>query len=91
MSNHSGSRMLNTVLKTVERASVFELLGKAKTQELIREILRTASYEYDCSSGEILEGIGERIGICYLCKESADVFKDELCEKCAGVSFSEAS
>jgi hypothetical protein len=40
MSNHSGSYMLNDVLHMLEKRSVFELLGKEQSYELILEIIK---------------------------------------------------
>jgi hypothetical protein len=88
MTNHSGGYMLNEVLKLLEKESVFEFLGKVKTQNLAREIVKISD-DYDCSSGEVLEDINERIGICYCCRASTEAFLDGLCESCYGVGFSE--
>lgn len=81
MSNHSGSYMLNSVLMLMEEQSVFKLLGKEKTQILVRDIIELSDH-YDCNPGEILEDIGERVGICYYCKKPADEFHDGLCKAC---------
>ncbi len=81
MSNHSGSYMLNSVLMLMEEQSVFKLLGKEKTQILVRDIIELSDH-YDCNPGEILEDIGERVGICYYCKKPADEFHDGLCKSC---------
>ncbi|WP_133511802.1 hypothetical protein [Candidatus Thiosymbion oneisti] len=42
MSNHSGSYMLNDVLNTLQRYSVFDALGKEKTQKtaLVERIIK---------------------------------------------------
>ena len=66
MSDHSGSHMLNKVLRLMEQRSVFELMGRDADQQLVREIARL-SRRYDCNPGEILDEIGERLGICYYC------------------------
>ncbi len=81
MSNHSGSYMLNNVLEMLEKQSVFEYLGKEKTRSLVHDIVNM-SYQYDCNPGEILEDIGERVGICYYCLGSAEEFHDGICKKC---------
>ena len=75
MSNHSGSYMLNEVLKKLDKKSVFALLGKEKTQALVQEIINI-SHAYDCNSGEILEDMAERVGVCSYCLESADEFNN---------------
>lgn len=81
MSNHSGSYMLNDVLSMLEKNSVFDFLGKEKTQNLVMDIIKM-SRRYDCNPGEILENIGERVGICYYCLNPADKFQDGICKKC---------
>ena len=58
--------MLNKVLRLMEQRSVFELMGRDADQQLVREIARL-SRRYDCNPGEILDEIGERLGICYYC------------------------
>jgi len=73
--------MLNDILRMLERESVFEYLGKEKTQNLVLDILKM-SYRYDCNPGEILEDIGERVGLCYYCSKPADEFRDGICRKC---------
>lgn len=81
MSNHSGSYMLNDILKVLDKKSVFNFLGKEKTHALIIEILNI-SYQYDCNPGEILENIGPKIGVCYYCTKSAEEFHDGICKSC---------
>ncbi|MEM9949732.1 MAG: hypothetical protein AAF810_27180 [Cyanobacteria bacterium P01_D01_bin.36] len=87
MSNHSGSYMLNEVLTILEDEAVFEFWGKAKTQEISKKIVQIG-YDYGCSSGEILENIGARIGLCYCCVKSASSLKNGLCRTCFGEGFS---
>lgn len=81
MSNHSGSYMLNETLHILEKRGVFTLLGSAPSQELVLDIIRIAG-QYDCNSGEILEEIGQRLGICYYCENSKPDLKDGVCEQC---------
>lgn len=73
--------MLNGVLRILERESFFEHIGKERTQKIVLDILEL-SYEYDCNPGEILEDIGERVGICYYCNNPADEFRDGMCKGC---------
>ena len=87
MSNHSGSYMLNGVLRMLERESVFDYLGKERTQSIVLNILKM-SYQYDCNPGEILEDIGERVGICFYCCKPADEFRDGICKECCEKDFS---
>jgi hypothetical protein len=86
MSNHSGSYLLNDVLKKLEKESFFQFLGKEKTYEFVHYIL-DASFEHDCNPGEILQDIGERIGICSYCANPADEFVDGICKKCYEKDF----
>ncbi len=81
MSNHSGSRMINEVLELLEKNEVFGWLGQEKTQQMIADILRIAR-RYDCNNGEMLEGIGMRLGICYLCHQYAPHLKEGVCRPC---------
>lgn len=81
MSNHSGSYMLNEVLKKLDEKSVFALLGKEETQTLVQEIIKI-SYAYDCNPGEILEDMAERVGVCSYCLKGADEFYDGVCSRC---------
>jgi len=56
MSNHSGSHMLNDVLNTLQKYSVFDTLGKEKTQTMVIEIIKM-SRQHDCNPGEILVSV----------------------------------
>lgn len=64
MSNHDGGYLLNSVLELLDEREVFDWLGKDKTQQLVLEIVNLACNHHDCNSGEILEGLGQAIGIC---------------------------
>ena len=81
MSNHSGSYMLNDVLNILDKESIFEHLGRERTQNLALKIL-DLSFDYDCNPGEILEGIGDRVGVCYMCRNRSDEFIGNVCKKC---------
>ncbi len=52
MSNHSGSYMLNDVLKMLDRYRVLQWLGAEKAQRFGLELIRLAD-GYDCNSDEI--------------------------------------
>ena len=39
-------------------------------------------FDEDCNNGEILEDIGEELGICYICLRQKDNIKFGLCENC---------
>lgn len=73
--------MLNDVLKMLEKQSVFECLGKEKTQKMAIDIINM-SHQYDCNPGEILDNIGERVGVCFYCNGPADEFVDGVCKEC---------
>ena len=81
MSNHVGGYILNHVLRTLDEESLFEYLGRERTQNITLNVLRL-SREYDCNPGEVLEGIGQRTGVCYLCERAADDFVGDLCKEC---------
>ncbi|MBY0526855.1 MAG: hypothetical protein K2R98_25910 [Gemmataceae bacterium] len=67
MSNHAGSYLLNEVLHLLEQRGVFTALGSEAAQRLVLDILELSTRRYDCNSGEILEEIGGRLGICSWC------------------------
>ena len=81
MSDHSASYLLNEVLRLLEQRGIFELLGKRQTQELVLEILRL-SERYDCNPGEILDEIGQRLGICSYCLTPQPDLIDGKCGAC---------
>jgi hypothetical protein len=82
MSNHTGSYMLNDILNLLNKEQVFRDLDQTKTQALIREIISIATHEYDCNSGEILEGLTDEFEICYGCLNTSTNLENGLCEKC---------
>ncbi len=82
MSNHSGGRMLNKVLNMLNQEQVFASVDQSKKQSIIREIVNLASWQYDCNSGEILEGLTDEFEMCYGCLESSNNLEDGLCENC---------
>jgi len=83
MSNHSGSYMLNEVIEKLDKYEVFQRLGKEKSQQLVIEIVRLARRQYDCNSGEILDGHSELLHICYQCVQAAEVLDGEgVCPDC---------
>ncbi len=86
MSNHSGSYMLNRVLEMLEGKGILADLGQEKAQKLLTDTVRI-SHDYDCNSGEILDGIGERLGICYNCLEPGSEFDGGVCRDCVEAYF----
>ena len=81
MSNHAGGYMLNRVLTLLEERRFFADLEPDEICEFLSEIAKIG-YNYDCNSGEILEGIGERLGICYCCMKPAESFEYGVCSSC---------
>ena len=82
MSNHSGSYQLNAVLILLDAYGFFDKLDKTEILSFIKSI-DCIGEEYDCNSGEILEGIGKKLGICYYCMEFADQIDDSgICTNC---------
>ena len=81
MSNHNGSYMLNEVLELLEEKHFFEKLTVEEKHDFILQIIKIGD-ENDCNPGEILEDIGERLGICYYCLEISDSFENGLCPSC---------
>ncbi|TSJ81474.1 MAG: hypothetical protein NMK33_03195 [Candidatus Cardinium sp.] len=85
MSNHSGSYQLNDVLILLDSYQFFETLEKEKILSLIKGIQKIGE-EYDSNNGEILDGIGKKLGICYYYIEFADQMDDYgICTKCNGL------
>jgi len=82
MSNHQGSYMLNEVLRLLESNRVFSLVGKKRTHALLAGIVKLAEVEYDCNPTEIMEEIGERLGMCGYCMKPASEFSNGFCRAC---------
>ena len=81
MSNHSGSHMLNSLLVMLERESFFSQIGPERTTEFVSDVLGLAM-GYDGNPGEVLDGIGERLGICYECRRYRNALEDGVCASC---------
>lgn len=77
MSNHSGSYMLNEVLQLLEKEAAFKFWGRTRTQEIALKIVQIG-HDYSCGSGEILEDIGARIGLCYACHRQTNSMADSV-------------
>ncbi len=82
MSNHAGSSLLCEVLGILDRYGVFTRLGRAQSQQMVLEIVTRACRHYDCNSGEVLEGHGELLGICYGCLATDQELEKGLCKRC---------
>lgn len=81
MSNHSGSYMLNSLLSMPERESYFVAVGPERTAEFISDVLGLAM-DHDGNPGEVLHGIGERLGICYRRGRRSDEIHGGRCPSC---------
>ncbi len=65
----------------LEEKGVLADLGQERTQQHLADTVRISKH-YDCNSGEILDGIGERLGICYNCLEPGSDFDNGVCRDC---------
>ena len=81
MSNHWGSHMLNEALEALERNGVFEQVGREKTRQVVADYLRIGAMN-DGNAYEVLENIGERLGICFGCAQYRSDMVDGLCSEC---------
>jgi recombinational DNA repair protein RecR len=61
---------------------VLETIGMQKAQQVITKLVQIASREYDCNSGEILEGHTDRLHLCYYCLTIATDLESGLCRNC---------
>lgn len=85
MSNHDGSYMLRDVLTLLDTAGVWEQMPRARTQQLVVEIVRLACHRHDCNAGEILDG-HEKLGVCYYCRNPAETLRRGICRACRAKS-----
>lgn len=81
MSNHAGSYMLNKVLLLMEERGVFAKIGRKAAQRLVIDIVKLSD-RYDCNENEILEKIGERLGICWICRTAKPELIEGMCLEC---------
>ena len=82
MSNHAGAYMLNEVLGMLEEESFFATLGRDKTEQFIKRVVYVGERD-DCQRYEILDGIGQRLGICVMCCRRRDDLDDGgVCQSC---------
>jgi hypothetical protein len=56
-------------------------MGREAAQQLVLDILKL-SRRYDCNSGEILDEIGGRLGICLGCLTAKSDLLDGVCVSC---------
>ena len=81
MSNHDGSYMLNDILILLEEYKFFTTLTKKEISKFCQKV-KSIGGEHDCNNGEIFDGIGERLKICYWCFNSAEEMVDGICKEC---------
>ena len=82
MSNHSGSYLLNEVLRRLHEMGFVEQFGQLQAQQFVLEITKRARRQYDCNEGEILDELAAVYGICAYCLEPAPKIIEDWCLKC---------
>jgi hypothetical protein len=82
MSNHSGSYMLNDIIQMLNDEEVLNTIGLQKSQQVITQIVKIASRDYDCNPGEILEGHTDYLNLCYCCLSITTNLDNGLCHSC---------
>jgi hypothetical protein len=82
MSNHGGSYMLNDIIQLLNDEQVLNIIGLQKSQQVITQIVKIASLDYDCNPGEILEGHTDYLNLCYCCLSITTDLESGLCLKC---------
>ena len=82
MSDHTGSHMLNDIIRMLKEEQVLESIGLPKSQEVITKLVGIASREYDCNAGEILEGHTDSLRLCYCCLSISTNLESGLCSNC---------
>lgn len=81
MSNHSGARMLNEVLYTLDEDSVFKKMTLEEKRHLAKKIIKIGESE-DCESSAIIEGLEEELGLCSCCLKETTQLEEGLCLEC---------
>ena len=82
MSNHQGGHLLNEALRQLDQQGILRTEPRATFQHALIELVRLARREYDCNTNEILEGFGERFGLCESCATIADDLVEGMCPAC---------
>jgi hypothetical protein len=76
--------MLNAVIEMLDRRKFFQSVGHEESQRFVLDVVQMATQQYDCNSGEILEGFCEQFGLCYCCLATTSTLTDGLCPDCRG-------
>lgn len=82
MSNHTGGYLLNYAFHRLVENGFVDRFGKPKAQEIVLDVIQFATKKYDCNEAEILNELGEKLGICYYCLQPVTEIKDDICLKC---------
>ncbi|MGL4362446.1 MAG: hypothetical protein ACRCSG_04085 [Cellulosilyticaceae bacterium] len=81
MSNHDGSYLMNDMLALMMEFKMFENISSEEKKDFFDKLLIMIQ-QNDCNSGEVLEDIGEELGVCYYCFGIKDSFEDGICIDC---------
>jgi hypothetical protein len=74
--------MLNDLLQMLEQRGVFAWMGPQAARQLVIDMVHLSQRVYDCNQGEILDGMGSRLGICERCLTATSDLVKGLCAKC---------
>ncbi len=85
MSNHTGSYILNEILREVIGLDMLAALSDQQVERLIRKIWELC-WKYDCNWGEIIdESLAGHLGVCRSCGDRGmELNKDGYCAECSG-------
>ena len=81
MSHHFNSFLLNDVLIRLEADSFFADVGDERTLSFVQRAL-ALSRHHDGNPGEVLAGVGQRLGICYYCWDRGTDLRQGICQNC---------
>ena len=73
--------MLNEALEALERISIFAQVGPEKTQQIVAAFLDISDAN-DGNRHEVLDNIGQRLGVCYGCATYSDQLEYGVCPDC---------
>ena len=81
MSDHFNSYLMNDVMIRLEAQSFFADIGEERTLSFVRKALALSRY-HDGNPGEVLAGVGQRLGICYYCWDRGHDLRQGICSDC---------